>query len=673
MAPRKTATPSSSRSPIPIGNCEVTVEAANFSCQSDPNTLQISVSRSAKISISVRKEMERNNDIIAAYETFLVGNPSFVVVNPKDTDSCQKSYLQEVLKMYIRELPAMNFAANTGKQSMFLERCVTNGKYCTLLLKSQSVGDSEEVIAAITYQIVPADTQYAEIPLAAVSSIYQQKGFGSCLFMELRKRLQSVGICTIFCWGDKDSEGFWLKQGFVSIAEVDTKGKCRRIPIKADIRRALCFPGGSTLMVLHLNQDVSTNTAESLQLGILLKPNGKSSTASENQLPGFSKGNYTTLNTENQMSLRSENCQPENLVNGLPREDKGSQCRETMQCIRDPVPLIREDSSKFVSAAEVFTSGVDADVRHCSCSKQVSCAKRKVWEASMSSLKSKKVKGSHQVGCQSESNFSLVSETDGSDSCLQGCSFVSYKDKPLVADPPRDLLGSSYKEKNAEECGPVNITSETLVRKEFQTQREFFKIMLMNIADDTKKANLTKVIEDLGGAITSDGSTSTHVVTGKVRTTLNFCTALCSGAWIVSPSWLKESFRQGRYVDESSYILDDKEYVLKYKTELRGAVLRAKASPQGLLKGYDVYIAAHVQPTARMLSSIVRSAGGNIISELEKVNEASKTIFVACEEDMEEVLLAVKKGIWTFSSDWLMNCVMGQELDLEAPQFAESL
>ncbi|BFG25142.1 hypothetical protein CerSpe_114160 [Prunus speciosa] len=62
-----------------------------------------------------------------------------------------------------------------------------------------------------------------------------------------------------------------------------------------------------------------------------------------------------------------------------------------------------------------------------------------------------------------------------------------------------------------------------------------------------------------------------------------------------------------------------------------------------------------------------------IISELEKVNEASKTIFVACEEDMEEVLLAVKKGIWTFSSDWLMNCVMGQELDLEAPQFAESL
>lgn len=37
------------------------------------------------------------------------------------------SYVQEVLTLYMKELPAMNFAANTGKESMFLQRCVTNG------------------------------------------------------------------------------------------------------------------------------------------------------------------------------------------------------------------------------------------------------------------------------------------------------------------------------------------------------------------------------------------------------------------------------------------------------------------------------------------------------------------------------------------------------------------
>lgn len=62
-----------------------------------------------------------------------------------------------------------------------------------------------------------------------------------------------------------------------------------------------------------------------------------------------------------------------------------------------------------------------------------------------------------------------------------------------------------------------------------------------------------------------------------------------------------------------------------------------------------------------------------VIRGVDKLNQASKTIFLACEEDMEEALSAVKKGIWTFSSDWFMNCIMKQELDLDAPQFAESL
>jgi hypothetical protein len=46
-------------------------------------------------------------------------------------------------------------------------------------------------------------------------------------------------------------------QGFVSIGEVDTRGKIRKIPVRADIKRALCFPGGSTLMVTHLKKELS--------------------------------------------------------------------------------------------------------------------------------------------------------------------------------------------------------------------------------------------------------------------------------------------------------------------------------------------------------------------------------------------------------------------------------
>ncbi|KAJ4845288.1 hypothetical protein Tsubulata_015098 [Turnera subulata] len=146
-----------------------------------------------------------------------------------------------------------------------------------------------------------------------------------------------------------------------------------------------------------------------------------------------------------------------------------------------------------------------------------------------------------------------------------------------------------------------------------------------------------------------------------------------NSAWIVSSSWLKESFRKGRFVDESPYVLSDEDYVLKYGTDLKDAILKAKARPKALFGGYTLCIAAHVQPPAATLSAIVRSAGGNIVSGVEDLNEGSTTIFVACEEDMEQVLSAARKGIRTFGSDWLMNCIMRQELDLEAQQFAESL
>lgn len=54
------------------------------------------------------------------------------------------------------------------------------------------------------------------------------------------------------------------------IGEVNTKGRARRLPLKADIRKALCFPGGSTLMVSHLN-DSSPDSAEQTELLFPLK------------------------------------------------------------------------------------------------------------------------------------------------------------------------------------------------------------------------------------------------------------------------------------------------------------------------------------------------------------------------------------------------------------------
>ncbi|KAJ9548171.1 hypothetical protein OSB04_020714 [Centaurea solstitialis] len=268
--------PSSSASPIAIGNCQVVVEAKNFKAESNQNSLQISVSSKSKIVISVVEDaLGKEHNDLQRPSFGENGNYYFVLVNPKDSDVQSKSLLQEILNLYVKELPSMNYAANTGKKSTFLERCVSNGKYCTLVLKSKSEEGPGEVVSAISFQIIPADTQYAEVPLAAVCSVYQHKGIGHLTYLEMRKRLHSVGVHSIFCWADEESEGFWLKQ-------------TPRVELEGRYRKALCFPGGSTLMISHLNKECSDNAAESLQLSSVLKSVHKPLAIStvQNQCPG---------------------------------------------------------------------------------------------------------------------------------------------------------------------------------------------------------------------------------------------------------------------------------------------------------------------------------------------------------------------------------------------------
>ncbi|KAL9232612.1 hypothetical protein vseg_007703 [Gypsophila vaccaria] len=553
----------------------------------------------------------------------------FLLINPKDPDSVTQSLLKEIMRLYVKELPGMNYAANTGKQSSFLQRCVSSGKFCTLLLSEKSVETSHKVIAAVTYQLIPADTQYAEIPLAAVSSTYQRKGVGRLLYMELRKRLQDVGISTILCWGDKESEGFWQKQGFVSIAEMGTKGKARRLPIKADVRRALCFPGGSTLMISHLNKNPHNVGCHSIKVRL------------DSPQKTISSDVFYSLAGTNQASalptLVTERCHEQ----GNPLLELNALERNQTQIGPQIVTLDKIDADiacDTVSARE--------PVRQFS-STYEPVAKRRIFETSLSSLNSKRVKATHLDDCHPSCTDSVfISDKEQKDDSV-------YHQSPLKFDNSF-MMESKYSD-------------------ESHARRKGVNIMLMDIADGPKKAYLVKTIAELGGSITGDGSKCTHVLTVKARRTLNFCTALCSGAWILSPHWLKESSREGKFLDEVPFIVKDEDYRTKYRVDLKEAVFRARKNPRGLLDGYSICLTTQVQPPIEMLSAIIRSAGGNVNVGLGNVDEKLRTIFIASEDDMEEALLAVQSGIRTFSSDWFMNCIMKQELDLDASQFAESL
>jgi hypothetical protein len=59
------------------------------------------------------------------------------------------------------------------------------------------------------------------------------------------------------------------------------------------------------------------------------------------------------------------------------------------------------------------------------------------------------------------------------------------------------------------------------------------------------------------------------------------------------------------FAEEAQYVLEDEEYRMQYKSELRDAVMRAKERHNSLFAGYK-----HIQPSFDVLLAIIKSTGG---------------------------------------------------------------
>lgn len=155
-----------------------------------------------------------------------------------------------------------------------------------------------------------------------------------------------------------------------------------------------------------------------------------------------------------------------------------------------PVSFAEIENPRTASIAELSNAIDNLDETHCSCSTQ---SAKRVWKASLSSLKSKKVKGVHLHHFHSDSNKDFVPNSNGFDNCSQACSLGYSKHEILARGSPKDFSTSKCTQNFGNGFGNVNVASEDLVCEELHTLGKSFKIMLMNIADETKKTQLMKV------------------------------------------------------------------------------------------------------------------------------------------------------------------------------------
>ncbi|XP_075525192.1 uncharacterized protein LOC142557326 isoform X2 [Dermacentor variabilis] len=173
-----------------------------------------------------------------------------------------------------------------------------------------------------------------------------------------------------------------------------------------------------------------------------------------------------------------------------------------------------------------------------------------------------------------------------------------------------------------------------------------------------------EVVRDLGGAIATNASVCTHLVTDKFRRTVKALCCIGKGTPIVDVAWIKKCQEAGAFVDHMPHMLLDKKAEKTLHFSLRDTL--AKASAGGVLQGWSVHATAHVLPSPSDMKEIVMCAGGKYLDNLPARTSTSTTVVVSCKEDLKACSRARNNGVPVVAAEFVLSGLLQHKLDMEA-------
>ncbi|XP_070386114.1 mediator of DNA damage checkpoint protein 1-like isoform X2 [Dermacentor albipictus] len=173
-----------------------------------------------------------------------------------------------------------------------------------------------------------------------------------------------------------------------------------------------------------------------------------------------------------------------------------------------------------------------------------------------------------------------------------------------------------------------------------------------------------EVVRDLGGAIATNPSMCTHLVTDKFRRTVKALCCIGKGTPIVDVAWIKKCQEAGAFVDHMPHMLLDKKAEKALHFSLRDTL--AKASAGGVLRGWSVHATPHVLPSPSDMKEIVMCAGGKYLDNLPARTSTSTTVVVSCKEDLKACSRARNNGVPVVAAEFVLSGLLQHKLDMEA-------
>lgn len=153
------------------------------------------------------------------------------------------------------------------------------------------------------------------------------------------------------------------------------------------------------------------------------------------------------------------------------------------------------------------------------------------------------------------------------------------------------------------------------------------------------------VVRKLGGFFIEDrvSSSTSHVIAGSPRRTLNVLMAIAQGSWLVSPMWMMKSLEVGYWVDEEPYELSD-----AFPAAQLCRLERVSAGPgyhqELFVKCPPIFVSENCSPPSDSLMSLINLCGGKVSTSVRKAG--------ICIGSMTRRTQAVN-----ITEQWLLDCI----------------
>ncbi|XP_044146146.1 microcephalin [Bufo gargarizans] len=153
--------------------------------------------------------------------------------------------------------------------------------------------------------------------------------------------------------------------------------------------------------------------------------------------------------------------------------------------------------------------------------------------------------------------------------------------------------------------------------RKIERSRKVTRSLVMTSMSTEKQSTIIQVVKKFGGFVFSDEvcETTTHVIAGSPRRTLNIILGIARGCWIVSYDWVLWSLERGHWMPEEPYELSD--YFPGAPICRLQHHLSAGEYHQDLFSNVPaIFISPNSQPPCEKLSDVVQLCGGKVCKTL---------------------------------------------------------